>query len=410
MSTALSKEDLITLPFTLRDVKEVDDNGGVHYEAVMTGGLLVDLFESGLLTLTNNIRPDHAKDKLPKSNKTRVKIEKWTDELLRDKSVIGNISVRTNPDKVDIDVVYDDEGEHYNLVVDKVKLTDSDTGVFDLAVDSESRMKAIIGACRNPLGDHVRAMRFAVRIWVLPDDEARKVGVLYNTRGDKVNDSTAKFAWAENQSQELARRLVKGSPHLGIDNIEVQANSVSANSHKLTAFNTISKALERTWKGAPQNDADVEAQASWLISAWNSLVQCRREFGILPLAERQAIRKDSVISTAVVIAGLVGAMSAMYANHVDPAIAFKQLAKPTEDEIAGGAIDIFSGLNPVWVEAGVVIVNKVDPKEESERLAAKPGAKAKAPWTSRNSYAARDNATRVLKAAMELADSEPVVG
>lgn len=403
MGMTSTTDTKVKMPFTIRDVKEVDDNGGVHFEAVLTGGLLLQLHKDKLLQLTGNIRPDHAKDKLAKTNKTRVKIEKWTEELLAGESIIGNISIRANPDKVDLSVEYDEDGRHSNLVIDRGVLANKDDGVFDVAVDSESRLKAILAAGGNPFGEDVLKQRFAVRIWILRDNATDKVAVLFNTRGDKVNDSTAKFSWAENKPQELARRLVKGSRHLGTTNIEVMTNSVSANSHKLTAFNTISKALERRWKGADQSisEAELDAQASWLVSAWDSLVQVRPEFGVLNLPDRQAARKDLVSSTAVVIAGMLDALSTMHIQKVDPAIAFKQLAKQTD-----GSVDVFSRLNPAWEDAGVVIVNKIDPEEEAKRRAANPNAKPKVPWTSRNSYAARDNAAKVLKDAMGLNEAE----
>jgi hypothetical protein len=108
---------------------------------------------------------------------------------------------------------------------------------------------------------------------MVDDATAKKVATIYNTRGDKVNDSTAKCAYSETKEQEFARRLVNGSEHLGQDNVEVLSNSVSASSHKLTAFNTISGAIETSWKGGPVTAADVEAESSWLISAWDSLVR-----------------------------------------------------------------------------------------------------------------------------------------
>ena len=67
---------------------------------------------------------------------------------------------------------------------------------------------------------------------------------------------------------------------------------------------------------------------------------------------------------------------------------------------------MFSRLNPAWIEAGVVIVNTIDPAAEADRLANNPAAKPKVAWTTRNSYAARDNATRVLKEVMELTERD----
>jgi hypothetical protein len=194
-------------------------------------------------------------------------------------------------------------------------------------VDSLSRIKAIVAAAENPLGSFDLGTRFQVRIWMLDDPAAKKVATIYNTRGDKVNDSTAKYAYSETKEQELARRLVNGSDHLGQDNVEVLSNSVSASSHKLTAFNSISKAIESLWREGPVTDADVEAQASWLISAWDSLVKARPEFGKLSTPARQEQRRENISSTAVAIYGIIGTMSLMYSHHTDPDVAFKALTK-----------------------------------------------------------------------------------
>ncbi len=125
--------------------------------------------------------------------------------------------------------------------------------------------------------------------------------------------------------------------------------------------------------------ADVEAQSSWLISAWDSLVKVRPEFGKLSTPARQEQRKTNIASTAVAIYGLIGAMSTMYSEHIDPDVAFKALAATEED-------DVFAWNNPVWSRAGVVTPTGAD----SGTL------------TTRNSFPARRAATRVLQEVMGL--------
>ena len=360
-------------PLEIVNVNVVDDNGGEHIETQMTGAFLVDLIESKQLLLTGNIRPAHNAERL--IGKTRTKVGKWTEELLANNAIIGNISVRLDPSKSTYSIWDDEETGLTNMTISE--------GVLDSAVDSLSRIKAILAAAQNPLGSFDRNTRFQVRIWLLSDDEARKVATIYNTRGDKVNDSTAKFAYSESKEQELARRLVKGSEHLGQDNVEVLANSVSASSHKLVAFNTISKAIETLWKGGPVSQADVDAQSSWLISAWNSLVDVRPEFGKISTPARQAQRKATISSTAVVIYGLIGAMSTMYSNSIDPDEAFKALA-------IGDEGDVFSWDNPRWAKEGVVT----------------PSGSSSGALTTRNSFPARRAATRVLQEIMALTPEE----
>lgn len=358
-----------THPLTIINVAEVDDAGGVQVETQMTGGFLVDLYKRGLLTLTGNIRPAHQQDRL--TGKTRTKVNKWTSELLDNDAIIGNISIRLNPDSSSYELWHDDETGHTNMTIDE--------GVLDCAVDSLSRIKAILSAASNPLGSFDFETRFQVRIWLLNDEQAAKVATIYNTRGDKVNDSTAKYAYSETREQELARKLVNGSQHLGQDNIEVLSNSVSASSNKLTAFNTVSKALEASWKGGPVSDADVEGQAGWLIAAWDSLVAAREEYGRLSTPKRREQRATNIASTAVVIYGLIGAMSTMYINRVDPDVAFAHLAD-TDNEL-----DLFSWDNPRWTDAGVVT-----PTGTGNRR------------TTRNSFPTRQAASRILHEVMRL--------
>jgi hypothetical protein len=197
------------------------------------------------------------------------------------------------------------------------------------------------------------------------------------------SEPEARYAYSETKERELARKLVNGSEHLGQDNVEVLSNSVSASSHKLTAFNTISKAIETLWKGGPVTDADVQAQSSWLITAWDSLVKARPEYGKQSTPARQDQRRRNICSTAVAIYGLIGAMSDMFVNHVDPEVPFKALA------VAGGE-DVFSWDNPEWVEAGVVT----------------PGSKGGA-LTTRNSFQSRRAAVRVLRDLMGLTPDRP---
>jgi DNA-sulfur modification-associated len=363
-----------THPLEIVNVNEVDDSGGVQIETQMTARFLVDLHRRGLLTLTGNIRPAHQQDRL--TGKTKTKVNKWTTELLDNNAIIGNISVRLDPTKSEHELWPDDETGLTNMTIT--------AGILDCAVDSLSRIKAILQAADNPLGSFNLDTRFQVRIWLLDDAAAAKVATIYNTRGDKVNDSTAKYAYSETKEQEVARRLVNGSEHLGQDNIEVLANSVSASSHKLTAFNTISRALETSWKGGPATAADVEAQSSWLISAWDSLVKIRPEFGKLSTPMRLAQRKTNISSTAVVIYGLIGAMSTMYAEHVDPDVAFKALA------VVGGD-DVFAWDKPIWSRAGIVT----------------PTGTNSGNLGTRNSFPARRAATRVLQEIMGL-KGEPI--
>lgn len=339
MSVATMAEPVVIVP----DIKEVDDAGGVHYESVWTARKILEMNEEGTLRLERNIRPDH----MPGHHvgaKTRRKIETWANELLQNNAVIGNISVRLNPKESHHTIEEDEDGDA-QLIVHR--------GYFDTAVDSESRIKAIIRAAKSPAGTFKPDTRFAVRIWIASDDSAKRVAAIYNTRGDKVNDTAAKYAWQQTNEQILARMLMEKSRHLGLDNVEVLTNTVSASSHKLVAFNTLSQAIETSWRGEPLGEQDLERQSDFLVMFWDALVDVRSEYGRLTKSQRQQFRGTSVSGTALSIHGLIAAASSMYEHSILPGKVLPKLRDTVE--VDGERVDYFDYRNPVWLQNGVLV-------------------------------------------------------
>ena len=324
------------------DVHPVDDAGGVHYESIWTARFLVDLVNRELLQLTGNIRPDHNPD-YGEGAKTRRKIETWAEELLRNDAVIGNISVRLDPETSRYNITQEDDGQ-LDLNVSR--------GEFDCKVDSLSRIKAILKAAKSPAGTFNLDTKFAVRIWIVDDETGNRVAATYNTRGDKVNDTAAKFAWQATPEQRMARMLMMQSPHLGLDNVEVLRNTVSASSYKLCAFNTLSQAMETSWRAEPLTEGEEQDQVKFLVDFWDALVDVRPEFGRLTTERRKQVRGSSVAGTALSVHGLIAAADALYQHDIDPASVLPMLA---EDVIVDGEkLDYFSYDNPLWLRIGVL--------------------------------------------------------
>jgi len=326
----------------VHDVRAVDDAGGTHYESIWTAAYLVALLENGLLQLSGNIRPDHNPE-FGEGAKTRRKIEMWAEELLRNNAVIGNISVRLDPNTCEYQISEDDDGQ-LDLTVHR--------GEFDCKVDSLSRIKAIIKAARSPAGTFDLRTRFAVRIWVVDDETGNRVAAIYNTRGDKVNDTAAKFAWQATPEQRMARMLMMKSPHLGLDNVEVLRNTVSASSHKLCAFNSLSQGMETFWRAEPLTDAEEEEQVEFLVGFWNALVEVRPEFGRLTTEKRRQVRGSSIAGTAISVHGLIAAADALYQHGVEPKSVLPLLRDTVE--VDGQKMDYFSYDNPLWLRIGVL--------------------------------------------------------
>jgi DNA-sulfur modification-associated len=327
-------------------LREVDDAGVTHYEGVFTANWIDNAEAEGILKLAGNIRPDWQSGSKPTA-KTKRKVDRWTEELLKNNAVIGNLSIRLDPTEADFEIVRDDDEDF------TIRLW---SGCFDTGVDSQSRFASILNARRNPVGTFRNDTKFAVRIWMADDELAARVGSDYNTRGDKVNDTAAKYAYQDNAEKRIARRLLEGSPHLGVDNVEVLKNTVSASSSKLFAFNTLTQAMESYWKADPVNSAEEESQAQFLVKFWDELVALRREFGRLGKSDRQALRGTSMAGTALSVHGVIAVADEVYRQRLDAAEVLSALGEPVYHN--GEAIDYFSYQNPIWAKTGALVTSQ----------------------------------------------------
>jgi hypothetical protein len=287
------------------NVNFVDDGGLLAAELVLRGSEIVALKNSGRLTV-GNARPDHdlvtLKSGKERYRRTTKRQKDWTDELLRNEAVVGNLTFNLNPQTADFEI---DEAGHRLVLL---------SGGFDKEIDSATRTRAIIAAAENAAQTFDLDTRFAVRVWFATHEQEKRLFHIYNQRGEKVNDTVAKFQYQATPHQRIARRLMTTSPHLGLDNVEVQSNAVSANSNKLTAFNTLSQATEAFWNHEPITEAEEAADVAYLVDFWEALVDQRPEFGRLRKEERQALRGTSVAGTAVSIHGVLALADEMRRN------------------------------------------------------------------------------------------------
>lgn len=330
------------------NVNYVDDGGIIAAELVMTAADIVGLSDTGRL-MVGNARPDHdvvtLKSGKQRYRKTAQRLKNWTEDLLRNEAVIGNLTFNLNPDTTTVDM----DEENHRLEVK--------AGNFDQKVDSATRTRAIIGAAKNPAQTFDLSTRFAVRVWFATSEEEDRLFHVYNQVGEKVNDTVAKFQYQSTAHQRIAKDLMVGSSHLGIDNVEVQSNTVSANSHKLVAFNTLAQAVERFWSGDPIDEAGEKADAQFLIDFWDELVNVRPEFGTLAKTERQAIRGVSVAGTAVSIHGVIALADALRTSET-PLTRLSDLRSTVVVNEDGHerSVDFFDYDNPLWTSIGVLVL------------------------------------------------------
>jgi len=339
-------------------VNYVDDGGIIAAELVMTAADIVGLAETGRL-LVGNARPDHdvvtLKSGKQRYRKTAQRLKNWTEDLLRNEAVIGNLTFNLNPETTTVEL---DEDNHRLVVA---------AGSFDQKVDSATRTRAIIAAANNPAQTFDLSTRFAVRVWFATSEEEDRLFHVYNQVGEKVNDTVAKFQYQSTAHQRIAKQLMVGSAHLGLDNVEVQSNTVSANSHKLVAFNTLSQAVESFWSGDPVDEPAEKADAGYLIDFWDELVAVRPEFGRLSKVERQQVRGASVAGTAISIHGAIALADAMHTSKA-PFKLLARLRSSVSVSVDGEdrEVDYFSYDNPLWINIGVLAYSK-DKKGETRR-------------------------------------------
>lgn len=340
----------------IRHLRVVDDAGTSHYEGIFTAEWIDDAESRGILELRGNIRPDW-QDGGRMSAKTKRKVDRWTEELLQNNAVMGNLSIRLNPTEAVWEVEQDEDGDWILRLYE---------GAFDTGVDSQSRFTSVLNAKRNPLGTFKGDTKFSVRIWMADDELAARVGSDYNTRGDKVNDTAAKFAYQDSAEKRLARMLLEGSPHLGVDNVEVLKNTVSASSSKLFAFNTLTQAVESYWQGDPVNADEEKLQAEFLVKFWDTLVGVRGEFGRLGKTARQELRGTSMAGTALSIHGVIAVANEIYLQDLDPKKVLAPLGEPVY--YGGKGVDYFSYENPIWMKIGALVSAMGKDGEERKTL------------------------------------------
>jgi DNA-sulfur modification-associated len=332
------------------NVNFVDDGGLLAAELVMTASDIVGLADTGRLAV-GNARPDHdvitLKSGKQRYRKTAQRLKNWTEDLLRNEAVIGNLTFNLSPDTTVVDL--DEEGRR--LVVK--------SGSFDQRVDSATRTRAIIAAAKNPAQTFDLSTRFAVRVWFATKEEEDKLFHVYNQVGEKVNDTVAKYQYQSTSHQRIAKLLMVGSPHLGIDNIEVQSNTVSANSYKLVAFNTLSQAVEAFWSNDPVGEAEEKVDATYLVDFWDELVAVRPEFGRLSRSERQTVRGSSIAGTAVSIHGIIALADTMRTVGADLRQLKALKSTVTVNETGQEReVDYFDYDNPLWTNIGVLALSQ----------------------------------------------------
>jgi len=365
------------------------------YETAVPIRDIIALYGEGKL-LVGNVRPDHEivghnKDGSPKYANTSQRIIEWANDLIRGRAVLGNCSWNLNPDFT-------------SFTVDKVQGTKNvftvtvTQGVIDTEIDSATRHRAIVKAHLDLLASGAseeEVERFlnrlvSVRVYSVQSRHGGSVDIdpdamtseeifaTYQNGGRGVNMSTTRYWFQKTAIEKMIRRFIDLTEHLGGDrergNVETLKTSVSRNSHKVVAFNTLVEAAKAFWTitltdddGNPDEEK-IETEAMWLANWWNELVRVRPELGILAQADRPEYRRHLISANAICMPAYFNVAAHMRELELDPDAQeqvgdYRRLWRLDErielrvrsgDKPKGTVIDWFDFNNPLWAKRGVI--------------------------------------------------------
>jgi hypothetical protein len=328
----------VPLQTYLDDVLQTQDGPWECYDAVVTASDIAELYRTGFL----RIDPEKQRGIDPVSGKQVIdqkKIETWTDELIHQDAIFGELS--WNLRRPESEIEYDRDGKRLRILRGGATIP-----------DSWHRHKAVLqahdSAARGSGFDVLR--RFSVRIYhVTAEDEARIFYAL-NQEGKPADSTRSKWLYPKEIPQKIARELVEKSPYLTADNVDTVRDRLSRRNPRLAAFNTFAKAMESAW-----SDVSVTATdhvVPWLVGFWDKLVGVLPELKKLDIAARRTVRERSLADSGVAIHGYIRLARRMH----DTGAALSNLERLAEPlELDGATVPFFSRSNPEWARRGILI-------------------------------------------------------
>jgi len=324
----------IGLSTSIAPVLVSHDKGEEVYDVVVSARDIARMFTHGLIQIDD----EHQRGKNSVTGKQvykQQKVERWTEQLLKDEHVFGQLTWNFRPEETD--ATYDPDQEAFVIRSGSATLPDS-------AHRHRSIVNAVESIERGSTFDP--NMVFSVRIWRVPASAESEIFYGMNQEGDKADATRSKYLMQRNPGERVARELVRRSDHLTEDNVEVVSNTLSARNPRLAAFNTVSKAIEGAF-GEMAVEDETETLV-YLLNFWDRLVSVRPELQLLPLPERQKVRRESLSASALAIHGYFSLAGRMHAAE-EPLESLEKLTAPEGEE------DFMALSNPEWQERGIVV-------------------------------------------------------
>jgi len=314
------------------------DFGYEVYDVTVTARDIHRMFTHGLIEIDDD-RQRGRHSTTGKQIYKQEKVDRWTNQLLEDQAVFGQLTWNFRPEEADTE--YSRDTNEFIIGGGVAKLP-----------DSAHRHRSIVSAVESVAkgSNFDLEMPFSVRIWQVPAEVEKSIFYGMNQEGDKADATRSKYLMQRNSGQQLAREVVRRSSHLTEQNVETVSNTLSAKNPRLMAFNTFSVAFEGNFNDV--SDAQHEEVANWFTTFWDKLVAVRPELGLQMLPRRQQVRQGLIVGSAIAIHGYVGLARRFYHEGLEFA-RLDALADPVETD--GGPIDYFALANPEWQERGIVV-------------------------------------------------------
>lgn len=311
------------------------DKGQEVYDVVLTARTIHRMMKNGLIRIDDDLQRGR-NSTTGKQVYKEEKVQRWTDQLLADDHVFGQVTWNFRPEET---------STRFDSATEEFVVEDGSATLPDSAHRHRAIVRAVDSVAKGSSFD--LDMKFSVRIWRVPADEEAAIFYGMNQEGDKADATRSKYLIQRNVGQRIARDLVRNGRHLQEANVETVSNTLSAKNPRLMAFNTISVACEQTFGEALESE--VTDLVTYLVEFWDRLVTARPGLGLLPLPERQAARKTLLSSSALAIHGYVALAKRLRDSETELA-SLEALRAPGD-----GSPDFFAINNTEWQQRGIVV-------------------------------------------------------
>jgi hypothetical protein len=187
---------------------------------------------------------------------------------------------------------------------------------------------------------------------------------VYNALGWKVSASTASYLESKSQAPnvhvKLARELMERSHVLGHENVEILKNNLPRNSAKMVSFNTLNLAIRDAFPDV--TDEHYQDVLNHLVQFIDALSKIRpNEIALLDTSRRKRSRETSIADCAPLWSAYFKITERIFAGKF---LGWEEKLNIFKTEFPSGSFsgDLFSPINPAWVEHEVVVIGKKGPQ------------------------------------------------